>query len=918
MFCCFPMTSAEVRQSFLDFFASKQHEIVPSASLLPTAPNLLFTNAGMNQFVPYFLGDRQAPYSRAADTQKCIRAGGKHNDLDDVGFDAYHQTFFEMLGNWSFGDYFKQEALTWSWELLTQVWGFPPERLYATVYKPGEGDPADFDQEAYDVWAGIFERAGLDPKKHIKYGGKKDNFWMMGDTGPCGPCSEIHMDLTADNQGELVNADSPWCIELWNDVFIQFNATETGDFVPLKAKHVDTGMGFERVAGIIATTQGFTDYSNPPSNYNADLFEPIFRKISELSGRTYDRTLPADPQHPTEAEMKDVVFRVLADHIRCLCCAIADGILPGNEGRNYVLRRILRRAVMYGRRLELQAGFFTALVEPVVQTLGSVFPELRERQDMIRKVIASEETAFDKTLDRGMAEFEKMTEGQSEVSGVQAFTLYDTYGFPLDLTQIIAEERGLKLDTAGFEVEMEKQRERARANQKKEIVRVSDESSAKATQFVGYDPLQWRQFETQVVDVVQNDDRTFLVFASTPFYAEMGGQIGDRGVALIDGHRVKIVDTQKDSGGTFLHEVELDGPTAEQAESWQGKAATLSLDLPYRLQIQRHHSATHILHWALRCVLGDHVHQAGSYVGPDRLRFDFAHFEAIQPEQLVEIERLCNEKILSNDSVRWYEIAFDEKPEDVVAFFGDKYGDRVRVVEIGGQVSVEASGNSFTLTERPQGGWSAELCGGTHVEATGEIGLLKVLSDSAVSAGTRRIEAVAGDAALKLVNDRWSLVDSLAKRFSSKIDEVPGRVDDLQERLHQAERELKQLRAKAAAGQAEELLSLAKPKGNLSVLAVVLEAGNPNELRELGAKIHRKMDNGLLVAGGVFGPKVTVCAFASDAAIQAGYKAGDIIRELTPKLGGKGGGKPDFAMGGGTEPGQLGGVLAEWQAAVVD
>ncbi|MDP0501981.1 MAG: alanine--tRNA ligase [Verrucomicrobiota bacterium JB022] len=912
------MTSAEVRQSFLDFFASKQHEIVPSASLLPTAPNLLFTNAGMNQFVPYFLGDRQAPYNRAADTQKCIRAGGKHNDLDDVGFDAYHQTFFEMLGNWSFGDYFKKEALEWSWELLTKIWGFPAERLYATVYMPKDGDPADFDQEAYDVWAGIFERAGLDPKKHIKYGGKKDNFWMMGDTGPCGPCSEIHMDLTAENKGEQVNADSPWCIELWNNVFIQFNATETGDFVPLKAKHVDTGMGFERVAGIIATTKGFKEYKVPPSNYNADLFEPIFRKITELSGRTYDRTLPVDPKHPTEVEMKDIVFRVLADHIRCLCCAIADGILPGNEGRNYVLRRILRRAVMYGRRLELKAGFFTELVDPVVQTLGGVFPELNERQDMIRKVIASEETAFDRTLDRGMAEFAKMTEGQSEVSGVQAFTLYDTYGFPLDLTQIIAGERGLKVDTSGFEVEMEKQRERARANQKKEIVRVTDDSSAKATPFVGYDPLQWRQLDAQVLDVVKNGDRTFLVFARTPFYAEMGGQVGDRGEARIGGQTVKILDTQKDSGGTFLHEVELDAATAAQAESWIGQSALLSLDLPNRHQIQRHHSATHILHWALRTVLGDHVHQAGSYVGPDRLRFDFAHFEAIKPEQLAEIERLCNEKILSNDSVRWYEIAFDQKPADVVAFFGDKYGDRVRVVEIGGTVSVEAAGQSYELTDRPEGGWSAELCGGTHVQATGEIGLLKVLADSAVSAGTRRIEAVAGEAALRLANDRWNLVDGLAKRFSSKPSEVEGRVLDLQDRLAQTERELKQLRAKAAAGQAEELLSLAKDKDGLSVLAVVLEVGNPNELRELGAKIHQKMQNGLLVAASVFGPKVTVCAFASDAAIKAGFKAGDIIRDLTNELGGKGGGKPDFAMGGGTEPGQLGGVLAKWQAKVVD
>jgi alanyl-tRNA synthetase len=404
------MTSAEVRQSFLDFFRSKEHAIVPGSSLLPGSPNLLFTNAGMNQFVPYFLGERPSPYKRAADTQKCIRAGGKHNDLDDVGFDTYHHTFFEMLGNWSFGDYFKKEALNWSWELLTKVWGFPAERLYATVYKPmKEGDPAAFDQEAYDVWAKIFTDAGLDPKKHILTGGKKDNFWMMGETGPCGPCSEIHMDLTPDKSGrKLVNAGSPFCIEIWNDVFMQFNATEDGRFVPLKARHVDTGMGFERVAGIMATTNNFKDFSKPPSNYNADVFTPIFAKISEMSGKKYTRTLPADRNHLSPAEMNDVAFRVLADHARTLSCAIADGIMPGNEGRNYVLRRILRRAVMFGRRLDLKPGFFTELVPPVVETLGPVFPELVQQKVTIEKVVRGEEAAFDRTLDRGLQEFERI------------------------------------------------------------------------------------------------------------------------------------------------------------------------------------------------------------------------------------------------------------------------------------------------------------------------------------------------------------------------------------------------------------------------------------------------------------------------------------------------------------------------------
>jgi alanyl-tRNA synthetase len=404
------MTSAEVRQSFLDFFAGKGHTIVPSSSLLPSSPNLLFTNAGMNQFVPYFLGERPAPFNRAADTQKCIRAGGKHNDLEDVGYDTYHHTFFEMLGNWSFGDYFKEEALNWSWELLTKVWGFPANRLYATVYKPvKQGDPSVFDEEAWKVWEKIFRAEGLDPKKHIRTGGKKDNFWMMGETGPCGPCSEIHMDLTPDKTGgNLVNAGSPWCIEIWNDVFMQFNATEDGQFAKLKKHNVDTGMGFERVAGIMATTENFTNFTRPPSNYNADVFAPIFARISEMSGKSYGRTMPADRNKLSPQEKNDVAFRVLADHARTLSCAIADGILPGNEGRSYVLRRILRRAVMFGRRLDLQPGFFTELVSPVVQTLGPVFPELKSQEEMVRKVVRSEETSFDRTLDRGLQEFERI------------------------------------------------------------------------------------------------------------------------------------------------------------------------------------------------------------------------------------------------------------------------------------------------------------------------------------------------------------------------------------------------------------------------------------------------------------------------------------------------------------------------------
>jgi alanyl-tRNA synthetase len=885
------MTSAEVRQSFLDFFAGKQHHIVPSASLMPTAPNLLFTNAGMNPFVPYFLGEREAAHPRLADTQKCIRAGGKHNDLDDVGLDTYHQTFFEMLGNWSFGDYFKKEAIEWGWELLTEVWKFPKERLYITVYKPGEGDPADFDQEAYDYWAAVIEKSGLDPKERILTGGKKDNFWMMGDTGPCGPCSEIHMDLTpeGDTGGSLVNADSPYCIELWNLVFIQFNADEHGNFSPLKNKHVDTGMGFERVCGILATTNGFTDFSRPPSNYNCDLFTPIFDRITELCGKSYGATLPADPHHPTPEEMLDIAFRVIADHIRTLSCAISDGILPGNEGRNYVLRRILRRAILYGRRLGLKDGFFTQLVDPVIEILGPVFPDLKKQESVIRKIIASEEAAFERTIERGLLMLEKIfSTNPEQISGEDAFTLYDTHGFPLDLTQIIAGEKGLEVDTEGFQREMNIQRERARSARQSSVIRVNEaDDTSEPTIFNGFEPDNLRGTEATVMRVIAESEQTFIVLDQTPCYAEMGGQVGDKGILTIEGERYPVTYTTRDDSGHVLHEVK-----GEVAETLAGKTAVIDVDLPYRKAVQRHHSATHVLHWALRSVLGTHVQQAGSFVGRDRLRFDFSHFEQISNDQLREIEHLCNEKILENDPVKWYEVPFSEKPDDVMAFFGEKYGDVVRVVDMGG--------------------WSKELCGGTHVSATGEIGLLKIVTESAIAAGTRRIEAFCGEASAALVEQRFEILSNLALAFSAKTEELPERVSDMQARLAEAERTIKASKSKDQANQAAALKDEIRSIDGMQVLAKQLEADNPNDLRSLASKTFKQLEHGLLVVGGIFGKKVTLIAMASEAANAKGYKAGDIIRNLTAELGGKGGGKPDFAMGGGTEPGKLKAVLADW------
>ena len=567
------MTSAQIRQSFLDFFASHGHTLVPSASLMPDSPGLLFTNAGMNQFVPIFLGSRSADVStwagvkpalntRAADTQKCIRAGGKHNDLEDVGFDTYHHTMFEMLGNWSFGDYFKRESLEWGWDLITRVWGIPAKRLFATVYKPQPGDPSDFDQEAYDIWAGIFTRAGLDPKVHIVYGNKKDNFWMMGDTGPCGPCSEIHFNLQPSDDEtagrRLVNAGSARCIEIWNHVFIQFNANADGTFSPLAAKHVDTGMGFERVAGIHATTRGFKDFSAEPSNYNADVFQPLFSKISALSQKTYAGTVPTKREGLTSQEQIDVAFRVLADHARCVSCAIADGILPSNEGRNYVIRRILRRGILYGKKLGLSGGFFEQLVGPVVESLGAVFPELVQQEGIIRRVIRAEEESFGRTLERGLKRFEVAAQASGkQISGQDAFELYDTYGFPLDMTQLLALERGLSVDSAGFEKAMESQRDLSRAAQVKEVVVAATEGSAaidqRATPFTGYTLSSTGSSQTTLLEVIKAEKEAYLVFTESPFYAEMGGQVGDKGSVLIDGTLLEITDTVKDKAGRHLH-----------------------------------------------------------------------------------------------------------------------------------------------------------------------------------------------------------------------------------------------------------------------------------------------------------------------------------------------------------------------------
>ena len=866
------MQADAIRQSFLDFFEAKKHTVVASASLMPTSPNLLFTNAGMNQFVPYFLNETTPPYSRIANSQKCIRAGGKHNDLEDVGFDTYHHTFFEMLGNWSIGDYFKKEAIEWSWELLTTVWGFPKERLYATVYKPGANDPSEFDQEAYDYWEAIFKKEGLDPKTHIHYGNKKDNFWMMGETGPCGPCSELHIDLTpeGDTKGSLINKDSPWCIEIWNLVFIQLNATVDGNYQALPARHVDTGMGFERIAGIMATTQQFTDFSNPPSNYNSDLFKAIFDAIESMCSHKYAYTMPESRTFKNETESNDCAFRVIADHIRTLSFSIADGIIPSNEGRNYVLRRILRRAILFGRKLNLPAGFFTELSKTLVKQMGTAYPELIAQQSTIEKVIANEESAFNKTLERGLQLFEKMSE-KGSITGEEAFTLYDTYGFPFDLTALIAEERNISIDKAGFDSSMNQQKERARSSQKKEVVLTAEDGELAKTNFQGFD-FSSERFTAEIISVESIDaDTSAIILDQTIFYGEMGGQVGDTGTMTTEeGTVYSVIDTQV-KNGIYLHLVKTQ-------DALKGTVA-LEIDIGRRQAIQRHHSATHLLNWALRSTLGTHIQQAGSYVSENRLRFDFSHFEAIDSTTLQAIEQSINEKVLENSSVETFEVAFKDKPEDVVAVFGEKYGDQVRVVDIGG--------------------FSKELCGGTHVQATGEIGLVKIISESGIAAGTRRIEAVCGATAYTLTEERFTQVDALANKFNCSSEELANRVEALIDSKKQLEKELRRFHQKSLSEQVDKLAQGAETIGDkVSYLHTIVTISDSNDLRNLGNQLLAKLDSGLVVLASNHNEKTQVCAALSQEAVEQGYNAGSIVKEICESLGGRGGGKANFAMGG--------------------
>ena len=870
---------------------------------MPDSPNLLFTNAGMNQFVPFFLAQKAPDVSkwagalpssdlRAADTQKCIRAGGKHNDLDDVGLDTYHHTMFEMLGNWSFGDYFKKEAIDWAWELVIGRWKFPPARLYATVYNPEPGDPASRDEEAWEIWAEKFRAVGLDPAVHIVNGNKKDNFWMMGETGPCGPCSELHVDLTpaGDTGGALVNQGSPDCIEIWNLVFIQFNANPDGSFSPLPARHVDTGMGFERVASIIQGTNDLTDFANARiSNYETDIFRPIFDELEKLSGKTYGSTLPVSGSTgDTEQEKNDVAFRVIADHIRTLTFAIGDGIQPGNTDRNYVLRRILRRAVRYGRSLGFRTPFFHKLVDVLARTMGEVFPEIRAKQKHIEDVLKLEEESFNKTLDRGIELFnEAATKGN--ITGAFAFKLYDEQGFPLDLTELMARERGLTVDTEGFNTLMEAQRARARAAQKKQVITLSEIETTTPTFFTGYDSLT---DTARVLEVLTIKDRTAVILDRTPCYAEMGGQVGDTAEITRGGQFWRITNTQK-TGNTWLHLLDsADAPSV-------GEEVQISVNATRRAAIQRHHTVTHLLHWALHEVVSPEATQKGSSVSPEKLTFDF-NSAALTAQQVREIENLVNERILENASVSWTEVPYAEVrgQADIMQFFGDKYGDTVRVVQIGGTGNLD--------------GYSMELCAGTHTRATGEIGLFRILAESAIAAGVRRIEAVAGLEAAALTKSEAQRLHEIAGLLNAPAAEIEKKIEALLAHQKELEKALKAARSKEAAAQAKDLASKAESLGGIPFLSANLGAVDGDYLQAVLDALKPTFEGVTVLAGSAINA-VSLAASVSPA-FTSKIQAGKIIQSIAPIVGGKGGGKPDMARGGGKDTTQIPEALAAARA----
>ena len=866
-----PISVADIRKTFLDFFAAKGHTVVASSPLVPgNDPTLMFTNSGMVQFKDVFLGTDKRSYVRAASVQACLRAGGKHNDLENVGYTARHHTFFEMLGNWSFGDYFKRESLTWAWELLTEVYKLPKERLLATVYAE--------DDEAYDIWT---KEIGLPPERVIRIGDNKggryksDNFWMMADTGPCGPCSEIFFDHGPGIPGGPPGSpdeDGDRYIEIWNNVFMQFDMAEDGSVSPLPAPCVDTGMGLERLAAILQHVH---------SNYEIDLFDTLIKAAAREVG-TSDLSSPS--------------LRVIADHLRATAFLVSDGVIPSNEGRGYVQRRIVRRAIRHGYKLGRKQPFFHKLVADLVTLMGDAYPRLRAEQARITEVLRVEEERFYETLENGMQILDAALAGGAQVlPGDVAFKLHDTYGFPLDLTNDVCRERGLRVDEAGFAAAMEKQKSQARAAGKFKMDKALDYSGA-GNRFVGYEQLQAQArvvalyAEGTPVAQLKAGQGGVVVLDTTPFYAESGGQVGDEGVLRVGSVRFDVQDTQKIKADVYGHH----GVLAEGTLS-VGDTVTAEVDLVRRAATMRNHSVTHLMHKALREVLGSHVQQKGSLVNAERTRFDFAHNAPVTAGQITEIERRVNDEILSNAATqaRVMDIESAQKT-GAMMLFGEKYGDTVRVLDIGS---------------------SRELCGGTHVQRTGDIGLFKVVAESGVAAGVRRIEAVTGVNALAYLQSLEGTVAQAAGALKAPAAELNGRIAQVLDQVRTLEKEVAALKGKLASSQGDELVTQAVDVKGLKVLAARLEGADAKTLRDTLDKLKDKLKTAAIVLAAVDGDKVQLAAGVTADSVGK-VKAGELVNFVAQQVGGKGGGKPDMAMAGGTDASRLGAALASVQGWV--
>ncbi|MFC2084528.1 alanine--tRNA ligase [Bacteroidota bacterium] len=857
------MTSKEIRDQFLEFFRSKNHKIVDSAPVVPyDDPTLLFTNAGMNQFKDIFLGKGTRDYIRAVNTQKCIRVSGKHNDLEEVGRDTYHHTFFEMLGNWSFGDYYKEEAITWAWELLTKVWKLPKDRLWATVYLT--------DDEALEIWK---NKTDINPEHILKFD-EKDNFWEMGETGPCGPCSEIHINLSDDyNNPNLVNADQPECIEIWNLVFIQYNRDTDGKLNELPSKHVDTGMGFERICAVL---------QNKDSNYDTDVFKPIIEEISRLSNLPYKK------------EEHQVAMRVVADHIRTLSFAIADGAVPSNEGRGYVLRRILRRAARYGRKLGLKEPFLYNLVDVLAENIGEVFPEIEKQKGNIKKIIKYEEGNFNITLDRGIDLFDKIItkekkNGSKEVSGEDAFKLYDTYGFPLDLTMVMARENNFKIDENRFNELMNEQKNRARKSTKYKLSSLNeideelqdfDLISQNPTEFTGYDELIC---ESKIVGYKQKNNHLYVILDKTPFYVEAGGQIDDKGKIIIKDSHLNVEGLIKVKN-KIIHI--LDNEAGIEINN--GINVTAQIDWERRWNIMRNHSATHFLHAALRKVVGSHVQQSGSYVGPDRLRFDFTHFDKLSNGEINAIESQINNELLQNIPTSHHkEIPFENaKKMGALMFFGDKYGDKVNVVQFGDV--------------------SMEFCGGTHVHNSSQIGIFKITAESSIASGIRRIEAVTGRG-----------VEKYIKTQEEKLIKAEERISAITDEKKKLEKEIGELKIIKQLNKLDKIAASPNIIQEVKVFKGLVDVSNMDELKTIADELRNKIKNGVGLLISQIDEKVgIVCVVTDDLVQNKKLHAGKIVSNIAKIVGGGGGGKAHLATAGGKDLSKIDLALKEIENVV--